>query len=141
MSPDQPEHTANEVVVSLGTNIEPERNFELAVAALREQVTLVRASEPRWTRPREFADQPDFLNGAVLARTPLDAETLKARLMAIEADLGRVRTGNKAGPRTIDLDIVIWNRRVVDEHVREWDFLRTAVAELLPDLDLDATSA
>lgn len=136
MSRDDPEPPVNEVVVSLGSNIDPERNFERALAALRDLVTVVGESGPRRTRPREFADQPDFLNGAVLARTPLDAETLRGRLKAIEADQGRVRTANRAGPRTIDLDIVVWNGRVVDEHVREWDFLRNAVAELLPDLDL-----
>lgn len=138
MSPDEPELPVNEAVVSLGSNVDPERNFERALAALRGQVSVVGETEPRWTRPRVFADQPDFLNGAVLARTPLDAETLKQRLKAIEALQGRVRTANKAGPRTIDLDIVVWNSRVVDEHVREWDFLRSAVAELLPDLDLEA---
>ena len=127
----------NEVIVALGSNIDPERHFERARAALHGLMEVAAESEPVRTRPREFADQPDFLNGAVLGRTPLEAPALKRRLKEIEADLGRVSMANKAGPRTIDLDIVVWNRRVVDPHVREWDFLRDAVAALLPELELE----
>ncbi len=57
---------------------------------------------------------------------------MKTRLREIESGLGRVRTGNKNGPRTIDLDILVWNGEVVDDDVYEREFLKTSIRELLP---------
>ena len=126
----------NEVVIALGSNIEPERNMERARAILSREHELVREAPAVRTTPRDFTDQPDFLNGAALIRTPLSRSELKQRLRAVESELGRVRGGHRQGPRTIDLDIVVWNGRVLDTHVYSWDFLRDAVRELLPDLEL-----
>jgi 2-amino-4-hydroxy-6-hydroxymethyldihydropteridine diphosphokinase len=49
--------------------------------------------------------------------------------------MGRDRSLPKSGPRVIDLDILIWNREVVDEDYYERDFLRKGVAEILPDFE------
>jgi 2-amino-4-hydroxy-6-hydroxymethyldihydropteridine diphosphokinase len=57
-------------------------------------------------------------------------------LKELESKLGRVNTDNRYGPRTIDLDILVWNGEVVDEEVYEREFLRKSIKELLPDLDL-----
>jgi len=126
----------NEVVIALGSNIRPAENIARARASLRRDYTFVDETAAVCTRPRLFTRQADFFNCAVLIQTPLTADVLKERLRAVESELGRVRAGHKDGPRTIDLDIVVWNGRVVDEHVYEWDFLRRAVQELLPELDL-----
>jgi len=61
---------------------------------------------------------------------------LKRRLREIESGLGRVRTANKNGPRTIDLDILVWNGEVVDADVYERGFLRDSIIELLPGITL-----
>jgi 7,8-dihydro-6-hydroxymethylpterin-pyrophosphokinase len=45
-----------------------------------------------------------------------------------------VKTENKNGPRCIDLDIVVWNRKVIDRDFYDRDFLQTVVLELMPDL-------
>lgn len=57
--------------------------------------------------------QPDFLNGAIAVETALEPEELLTALQGIERELGRVRE-IKDGPRTVDLDIVLWEGRVID---------------------------
>ena len=71
---------------------------------------------------------------AFLVSTGLDREELERNLKEIEKKLGRVKTGTKFGPRTIDLDIVVWNGEVVDLDFYERDFVRNACCELLPEL-------
>lgn len=129
----------NEAVIALGSNIAPAENIERAKQVLRRDYTLVLETPIVRTKPMLFAEQPDFLNTAVLIRTPLGQTALKARFRQVEFELGRVRAVCKDGPRTIDLDIVVWNGQVVDDHVYEWEFLRGCVQQLLPDLDLMRT--
>ena len=52
----------------------------------------------------------------------------------MEKDLGRVASAERFGPRTIDLDIVVWNGKVVDKDFYSRDYLKESVLELLPDL-------
>jgi len=59
-------------------------------------------------------DSPAFLNGAVRVVTELSARELMAELLAIEAKLGRTRA-EKWGPRTIDLDLILYGDRIIDE--------------------------
>ena len=68
--------------------------------------------------------------------TDLEQQSLKKELKQIEDILGRDRSLPKFGPRTIDLDILIWNKKVVDEDYYERDFLRKGVEEIIPDLEL-----
>ena len=56
------------------------------------------------------------------------------KLIAIEDQLGRIRNTEIIQTRSIDLDIVVWNEKVVDEDFYSRDFLRKAVLELLPEL-------
>ncbi len=124
----------NRAVIGLGSNIEPEKHVELAVERIEARHRLLARSRFRWTKPIGIADQANFLNGAVLIETDLARDKLEAWLKGVEADLGRVRTGDKYGPRTLDLDLVVWNGQVVDEDVRQRDFLRSSVREVLPEL-------
>ena len=87
------------------------------------------------TRPVGCVDQPDFTNGALLVETAADRERLRSDLKGIEALLGRQRGDNRYGPRTIDLDIVVWNGRIVDPDFYTREFLRQAVMAVLPDLE------
>ncbi len=68
--------------------------------------------------------------------TELEQQSLKKELKRIEDILGRDRSLPKFGPRTIDLDILIWNKKVGDEDYYERDFLRKGVEEIIPDLGL-----
>jgi len=114
----------NTAVVGLGSNIDPEENIEKARDSFVE------------TEPVGYKEQRNFINGALLIETDMDVQGLKSWLKNLEASLGRARTENKYGPRTIDLDILVWNGKVVDGEVYERNFLKTSIGELLPDLDL-----
>lgn len=126
----------NQAVIALGSNIEPRRNIDAALRRLAAEQKLLGQSRFEMTAPLGRTDQPAFLNGAALIETPLDRPKLKEWLRGVEADLGRVRSADKDGPRTIDLDIVVFNGGIVDPQVYERGFLRRAVAELCPALPL-----
>ncbi|MDE0214386.1 MAG: 2-amino-4-hydroxy-6-hydroxymethyldihydropteridine diphosphokinase [Deltaproteobacteria bacterium] len=125
----------NRAVIGVGSNIEPERNVPEARRHIAHRHVIVAASPFVQTRPVGCVDQPDFTNGALLVETPVDRERLRADLKAIEALLGRRRGEKRYGPRTIDLDIVVWNGRVVDPDFHTREFLRQAVMAVLPDLE------
>lgn len=126
----------NQVVIGIGSNISPEENIKKAIEEISNQHSVLVESKFVKTEPIGFIDQPYFLNGALCIETDLLYDDLKSCLIKIENKLGRVRGVNKWGPRPIDLDIVVWNRKVVDDDVYKRDFLQNAVIELLPDLDI-----
>ncbi|MFB3894080.1 MAG: 2-amino-4-hydroxy-6-hydroxymethyldihydropteridine diphosphokinase [Phycisphaerae bacterium] len=126
----------NQGVISLGSNIEPEANIAMAVEMIAAGHRIVAQSKLVRTRPIGRTDQPDFLNGAVRIETAMDREELERWLKSAEEQLGRAPGGDKWGPRTIDLDLAVWNGRVVHDDVRQRDFLRTAVLEIWPDLTI-----
>ncbi len=97
---------------------------------LPEKCSVVQLSTLVKTSPIGIEDQPDFVNGAVKVETSLDQVSLKSWLKSVEDRLGRDRTLAKFGPRTMDLDIVVWNGEVVDDDYYTRDFLRNSVAEL-----------
>ncbi len=131
----------NRVFISMGSNIDAEANLAAAVRRLEEldAIEVVATSRVYETAPVGTVDQPNFLNAALLIRTPLSAEDLQAGpLREVERGLGRVRTADKNAPRTIDLDIALYNYDVLDvggRHVPDPDLLtRAHIAVPLADL-------
>jgi 2-amino-4-hydroxy-6-hydroxymethyldihydropteridine diphosphokinase len=120
----------NRTIIGIGSNIDPVTNIKRALVYLADDHRLIKSSTLTVTRPIGFSDQPDFVNGAALLDTEMDADRFTQYLKCIEERLGRIRTANKNGPRTIDLDIVIWNGTVVDNDFYTRDFLRNAVEEI-----------
>jgi 2-amino-4-hydroxy-6-hydroxymethyldihydropteridine diphosphokinase len=132
--------------VGLGSNLgEPERQIEqaLELLAAEEGIELRAVSTLRWTDPVGYEDQPRFLNGAAEVETSLGARELLELLLAIERRLDRERgEGPRFGPRTIDLDLLVYADSVVDEpgltvpHPRLADrrFALEPLAELAPEL-------
>jgi len=101
------------VYLSLGSNVgERDANLRRAIARMPPSVRILRVSPVYETEPLEFTDQPWFLNLAVEAETDLSPSRLLARLAAIERALGRVRAIPN-GPRTIDIDILLYGDRLV----------------------------
>lgn len=105
--------------VGLGSNLgERETLIRLALeqlAALPE-TTLGRVSSLYDTAPVGELDQPNFLNAVAVVETDLTARQLLWNLLLIERRLGRVRgAGSRYGPRTIDLDLLLFGDLVVDE--------------------------
>jgi 2-amino-4-hydroxy-6-hydroxymethyldihydropteridine diphosphokinase len=105
-------------------------------------VEVVAVSTLRETDPVGLVDQPRFLNGVAVVETKLSPRELLDRLLAVERVLGRTRTGPRYGPRTIDLDLLVYGDEMVDEpgltvpHPRlaERQFALEPLAEVEPDL-------
>lgn len=118
----------NRAYISLGSNIDSERNLREAVRRLSLRCRLLAVSPVYETAPVGRTDQPNFLNAAALVETKLTAVELKKDvLQVIEGELGRVRTEDKNAPRTIDLDISLFNEEVFDlgeRHIPDSDILK-----------------
>ena len=105
--------------VGLGANLgdrEAAIRRALELLGAESGIDVVAVSTLRETEPVGYADQPAFLNGAAALETDLSARALLDRLLAVEQELGRVRgVGPRFGPRTIDLDLLLYGAEVVDE--------------------------
>lgn len=130
--------------VALGANLgDREGTIRLALALLesRPGVTVVRASTLRETEPWGPVPQTRYLNGVVALDTSLDPRSLLEALLGVERDLGRVR-GERWGPRTIDLDLLLHGDAELDEpglelphpRLHERAFVLEPLAELDPEL-------
>jgi 2-amino-4-hydroxy-6-hydroxymethyldihydropteridine diphosphokinase len=134
--------------VGIGSNLgEPERQIAEALDLLRAEdgIDVVAVSSLRETEPVGYRDQPNFLNAAAALETELSPRELLGRLLGIERRLGRERgTGPRFGPRTIDLDLLLYGDETVDEpgltvpHPRlaERRFALEPLAELDPLLEI-----
>ena len=129
------------VFIALGSNINSERNLREAVRRLSLHCRLLAVSPVYETAPVGKTDQPNFLNAAALIETDLTAAELKTNvLQVIEQELGRVRTEDKNAPRTIDLDISLFNeevldvegRRIPDPDILRYPHIAVPLADLAP---------
>ena len=120
-------HTA---IVGIGSNIDAEKNISSMMEILIREVKVIKVSSLLKTKPIGFKKQPDFTNGAVILETPFNRQELTILLKSIEDRLGRDRTAPKYGPRTIDLDLVVWDGEIVDEDYYTRDFLRESIQEI-----------
>jgi 2-amino-4-hydroxy-6-hydroxymethyldihydropteridine diphosphokinase len=123
----------NDCIIGIGSNINPENNIPESLTLLKQQVEIIAISSWVKTAPIGITDQDDFINGAVRIRTALSRDSLFNYLKKIEDKLGRDRTLPKFGPRTIDLDIVVWNKIIIDNDYYTRDFMKNAVNELWQD--------
>ena len=121
----------NTVIIGLGSNIHPEENISEAIRLLGESVTILKVSNLVRTSPVGITEQPDFINGAIKILTGYSKDNLLPILKHIEDALGRNRSLPKFGPRTIDLDIIVWNGEIIHDDYYLRDFIRNSVQELL----------
>jgi 2-amino-4-hydroxy-6-hydroxymethyldihydropteridine diphosphokinase len=134
--------------VGLGSNLgDREATIRRAVELLgrRPGIEVVAVSTLRETDPVGYEDQPRFLNGAVALDVELTARSLLHELLAVERELSRDRSHEtRWGPRTIDLDLLLYGDQTVDEpgltvpHPRlaERQFVLEPLHELKPNLTL-----
>jgi 2-amino-4-hydroxy-6-hydroxymethyldihydropteridine diphosphokinase len=130
--------------VGLGSNLgDREGTIARAVELLSDArgVELVGVSRLRETEPWGPVEQPPYLNGAVALETDLAPRALLDMLLAVEQALGRDRPGERWGPRTIDLDLLLYEDVETDEpgltvphpRLHERRFALEPLAELAPD--------
>ncbi len=118
----------------LGSNIDPVENTRRALRMLAERVQLPAVSNC-WETGSIGYDGPNFINAVVLIQTDLDQEELKRQVLGpIEQALGRVRSSNKNAPRTMDLDVILFDEQVVEPNLWRMAHIAAPLAELLPNL-------
>jgi 2-amino-4-hydroxy-6-hydroxymethyldihydropteridine diphosphokinase len=108
-----------------------------------EHTSVLRSTAPIETEPVGYEDQPRFLNAAARVQTTRSPRELLALLLQVERELGRVRgEGPRYGPRTIDLDLLLYGDERIDEpglevphpRLHERRFALEPLAELDPAL-------
>jgi len=101
--------------IGVGANVgDALATVRAAIAAMPRLGRVVRASSLYRTKPWGVIDQPDFINAAVLLDTQLAPRALLDALKALEIEMGRT-AGPRFGPRVIDLDILAYDERKIDE--------------------------
>ena len=130
-APPEPDHQA---YLCLGSNISPVENLLKAIDLLCQRAQL-QALSTCWESAAVGSDGPNFFNIGALVVTPLDAANLKEQVLApIENQLGRVRSADKYAPRTMDIDIVIFDGQVLDAEIWQRVYLALIFAEMTPGL-------
>ena len=126
----------------LGSNLgDRERNLARALELLSEKVQIGKVSSVYETEPVGYEEQPLFLNMVCRISTRLSARQLMRLIVAVETNMGRVRSFRNA-PRSIDIDILFYDDAVVKTrhltvpHPRlaERAFVLTPLDEIAPDL-------
>ncbi len=133
------------VYISLGSNINPQKNILEALQRLAKYTQLINVSTVYRTEPIGAKPQPKYYNCVVQVETDIEPQTLKYDILRIIEDkLGRKRERDKYAPRTIDLDILVYGDLVIstsdleipDPEIMTRSFLTLGLYELNPTLIL-----
>lgn len=123
---------SHSAVIGIGSNISPQENLPKSVQALASASEILAVSKVYRTSP-VGGRGPDFLNAAVLLKTRLSVRDLREGVLReIESRLGRHRSADPNSPRTIDLDILIFDGVVVDENIWRLAYLCVPISDLPP---------
>ena len=136
-----------ESYIGLGSNLDnPELQLDAALDALHDlpDTNLVKYSSFYRSLPLGPGGQPDFINAVALLDSGLEARRLLAQLQSIENRQGRTRDGQRWGPRTLDLDMLLYGNQVIDEPeltvphpgIRHRNFVLMPLLELAPHLEI-----
>lgn len=132
-----------EAIIALGSNLGDRRdNLLRAIDALGRETKLLDVSSVYETEPMYNEDQGPFLNCVIAVETTIRPVALLASLKALEEKMGRERTGQRYGPRIIDLDILYYGDEVVSEpsleiphpRIAERAFVLVPLKEIRPAL-------
>lgn len=134
-------------IIALGSNVNGEHYLPLAVKALAELGRVHKVSTAYENPAVGPPGQPDFLNAAVWLETEGTPDSLRQHLHDIELRLGRQRSTERYAPRTVDLDLCLWDGQVdnrpdhllPDPDLLTRAYLAVIVAELVPELDHPVT--
>jgi 2-amino-4-hydroxy-6-hydroxymethyldihydropteridine diphosphokinase len=136
-----------DVYIGLGSNLAlPEKQLQAAcdsLAALPD-TRLLKCSSLYHSQPMGPQDQPDYVNAVALIETALSPDTLLHQTQLIESQQGRIRNANRWGPRTLDLDMLLFGQQQINnEHLtvphsgmKQREFVLYPLFEIAPDLIL-----
>lgn len=102
------------IYISIGSNIDAEKNIRLAIHALQDHYGKLILSSVYESEAVGF-DGDNFLNLVVGLKTEEDVYTVAATLRKIEDENGRVRSGPRFSPRTVDLDLLLYDDLILQE--------------------------
>ena len=123
----------HQVYLNLGSNIQPETNLSKAINLLQEYGEIRKVSNA-WESKAVGSAGPNFLNACVLFITPLLAPELKEQVIRpIETKLDRIRTADKFAPRTIDIDMIIFDDKSCNDKFWKQAFVVVPLAEIYPE--------
>lgn len=109
--------TGHIVYIGIGSNLEdPLTRVKQAIKQLMtlKQSKLISCSSLYASKPMGPDDQPDYINAVVSIKTQLSAIDLLDELQQLETGHGRIRTGQRWGPRTLDLDILLYGEKIIN---------------------------
>jgi 2-amino-4-hydroxy-6-hydroxymethyldihydropteridine diphosphokinase len=129
------------VYLSIGSNVEPEQHIRSCLRALALEFNSLDVS-PIYRNPAEGFIGDDFLNLVVGLQTNDNAPEIARKLNTIENLLGRVRVGEKFGPRTLDIDILLFGEEVIEfgkyafprKELVKYPFMLKPLVDVAPDL-------
>jgi len=122
----------HQVYLNLGSNIQPEINLVKAVLLLQDYGEVQDVSNA-WESKAIGMDGPNYLNACLLFRTPIARSELKETVIRpIETKLGRQRGANKYTPRTIDIDIILFDGDPYNYKSWNFAFVIIPLAEIYP---------
>ncbi|MGD8547744.1 MAG: 2-amino-4-hydroxy-6-hydroxymethyldihydropteridine diphosphokinase [Thiohalophilus sp.] len=104
--------------IALGSNLDdPQAQVRQAMTELQELANsrLITVSSLYRSSPMGPAEQPDYINAVAAIDTELSPHALLDALQDIEQAHGRVRKGERWGPRTLDLDVLLYGEQVIDD--------------------------
>lgn len=133
--------------IAVGSNLaDPVSQANLAIETLKNlpRTTFFATSQLYSSTPMGPQNQPDYINAVVAIRTELTPIELLDCTQKIEQEQGRVRKDERWGPRTLDLDIVLYGNEVIDSErltvphygMKEREFVLYPLAEIAPSLQL-----
>lgn len=130
--------------IGIGSNLDgPEKRVMAAIRELEKLADAVFCCSPLYrSSPMGITDQPDFINAVVGFKTGLPVTDLFDHLMRIERQQGRVRNGHRWGPRTLDLDILLYGEKEISlEHlhvphprIKERAFVLAPLLDIAPEI-------
>ncbi len=128
------------VYLGVGSNIEPATNVRAALTALHDEFGALRVSPIYRTVAIGCEGAPDFLNLAVEIRTDRTPDELRDWLRSLETRQGRVRTGARNAPRTLDIDVLLYDDLVLagGDHPLPDPLVESAPFVLVPLADIAA---
>jgi len=136
-----------EVFIGIGSNVGPrEENIRRAIVLLSQKAEILSVSSMYETEPMYLEGQRWFINCVVKAKTKLTPREFLKCLKQVEVMLGR-EEGERYGPRTIDLDLLLYGDQVVSleglavphARLRERGFVLVPLVEIEPDLVVPST--